>query len=60
MKTGFVVAGCIALVLAGAYLSSFRWLYWRQLAQLQGALAGGAVGVLVGFSMGRGKGSPGA
>jgi hypothetical protein len=60
MKTGFVIGGCIALLLLGAYLNTFRWRYWRQWAQVQGALAGGAVGVLVGYSVGRGKGNRGA
>jgi hypothetical protein len=52
MKSKLWLAGCLALVLFGATLSSWRWRYWRQFSMLQGAAIGGSAGTLIGYAIG--------
>jgi len=42
MKSKLWLVGCLALVLLGATLNSWRWRYWRQFSMLQGAAIGKA------------------
>ena len=52
MKSKLWLVGCLALVLFGATLSSWRWRYLRQLSMLQGAAIGGSAGTLIGYAIG--------
>jgi hypothetical protein len=52
MKSKLWLVGCLALVLFGATLSSWRWRYSRQLSMLQGAAIGGSAGTLIGYAIG--------
>lgn len=40
-------------LLVGLQLGAVPWRFRRQMLQLQGALAGGAVGMVVGYALGR-------
>ena len=51
MKSKLWLVGCLALVLLGATLNSWRWRYWRQFSMLQGAAIGGSAGTLIGFAL---------
>ena len=52
MKSKLWIVGCLALVLLGATLNSWRWRYWRQFSMLQGAAIGGSAGTLIGYAIG--------
>jgi hypothetical protein len=52
MKSKLWLVGCLALVLFGTTLSSWRWRYWRQFSMLQGAAIGGSAGTLIGYAIG--------
>ena len=53
MKSKLWIVGCLALVLLGATLNSWRWRYWRQFSMLQGAAIGGSAGTLIGYAIGK-------
>ncbi len=43
----------VVTLLVGLQLGAVPWRFRRQMLQLQGALAGGAVGMVVGYALGR-------
>jgi hypothetical protein len=55
MKSKLWLVGCLALVLLGATLNSWRWHYWRQFSMLQGAAIGGTAGTLIGYAIGKAR-----
>ncbi len=60
---GFLGGGGLALgltlaVVVGLQLGAMPWRFRKEIWQLQGAFAGGLVGVLVGWSVGRSQRQP--
>ena len=55
MKSKLWLVGCLALVLLGATLNSWRWRYWRQFSMLQGAAIGGSAGTLIGYAISKAR-----
>ena len=52
---GGLVVGLTLAVLTGLQLGAMPWRFRRQMFQLQGALAGGLVGFVVGWGVGRSR-----
>ncbi|MCP9901575.1 hypothetical protein KBZ12_03830 [Cyanobium sp. Cruz CV13-4-11] len=48
----------VVALLVGLQLGAVPWRFRRQMLQLQGALAGGAVGMVVGYALGRRRRQP--
>ncbi|EAQ74076.1 MULTISPECIES: hypothetical protein [unclassified Synechococcus] len=59
MGGGGLVVGLTLAVLIGLQLGAMPWRFRRQMFQLQGALAGGLVGFVVGWGVGRSRRPPG-
>ncbi|KAF0652699.1 hypothetical protein L107_11115 [Cyanobium sp. Copco_Reservoir_LC18] len=60
LSRGWPIGGGLALVVTvtlvvGLQLGAMPWRFRRQMWQLQGALAGGLAGLVVGYGMGRGR-----
>lgn len=58
---GWPLGGGLALtltLLVGLQLGAIPWNFHRQMWQLQGALAGGVAGLVVGYVAGRGRPRP--
>jgi uncharacterized protein YcfJ len=55
---GGLVVGLVLAVVIGLQLGALPWRFRREMFQLQGALAGGLVGFVVGWSVSRGRREP--
>lgn len=52
---GGLVVGLVLAVVIGLQLGALPWRFRREMFQLQGALAGGLVGFVVGWCVSRGR-----
>jgi hypothetical protein len=57
---GGLLLGLSVALVVGLQLGALPWKFRRQMFQLQGALAGGLVGFVVGWGMGRSRREPGS
>lgn len=57
---GGLVLGLSVALVVGLQLGALPWKFRRQMFQLQGAMAGGLVGFVVGWSVGRSRREPGS